>query len=295
MHISVLKSEVLKYLNPKPGENFVDATFGEGGQSLAVLKHNQPGGKVLGVEIDSGLYKEVVAKYKSLSPRLILVNDSYVNLKSIVEDNNFRPLNGVLFDLGLSSWQLEDSGRGFSFQRDEPLDMEYSSAFSRFTAFDIVNKWPLEKIIQSLKMYGQERFAVQIAKGIKRARQKASIETTNQLVEIIAQAVPAWYRYRRKHFATKTFQTLRILVNDEFDNIKKGLAAAFDVLGKKGRIVTISFHSLEDRICKNFFREKSNLGLMKILTKKPVSPSDNEIYSNPRSRSAKLRAGVKII
>ena len=286
-HIPVLQKEVIDYLDPKPNENFIDATIGEGGHTAAILEKNKPNGKVLGIEIDP----EILEKFK-FQDRLILVNDSYVNLKNIIEKYNFGPIKGILFDLGMSSWHLEESGRGFSFQKDEPLDMRYdeSSKFkvqsSKLTAEEILNKWRGEELEKILREYGQERFAQGIAKKIIETRRIRPIKTTFQLVEIIKRATPSWYHHQRIHFATKTFQALRITVNNELENIKKGLEEALDVLGDGGRLVVISFHSLEDRIVKNFFQERK----IEILTKKPIRPSLEEIKTNKRSRSAKLRA-----
>ena len=295
-HIPVLQKEVIDYLDPKPNENFIDATIGEGGHTAAILEKNKPNGKVLGIEIDP----EILEKFK-FQDRLILVNDSYVNLKNIIEKYNFGPIKGILFDLGMSSWHLEESGRGFSFQKDEPLDMRYdeSSKFkvqsSKLTAEEILNKWRGEELEKILREYGQERFAQGIAKKIIETRRIRPIKTTFQLVEIIKRATPSWYHHQRIHFATKTFQALRITVNNELENIKKGLEEALDVLGDGGRLVVISFHSLEDRIVKNFFSTfakgyEGQERKIEILTKKPIRPSLEEIKTNKRSRSAKLRA-----
>ena len=306
-HIPVLQKEVIDYLDPKPNENFIDATIGEGGHTAAILEKNKPNGKVLGIEIDP----EILEKFK-FQDRLILVNDSYLNLKEIVKKYNFGPIKGILFDLGMSSWHLEESGRGFSFQKNEPLDMQYDES-SKLTAEEILNKWREEELEKILREYGQERFAQGIAKKIIETRRIRPIKTTFQLVEIIKIATPSWYHHQRIHFATKTFQALRIAVNDELETIKKGLSEALDVLEKEGRLVVISFHSLEDRIVKNFFStfakgfglRLDEVGLrpdevggqerkIEILTKKPVRPSLEEIKTNKRSRSAKLRAAIRI-
>lgn len=292
MHLPVLKNEILKYLDPKPNENFVDATFGEGGHSLAILEKNGPKGKILGIELDPKLYSQSKERFKRLENRVILVNDSYLNLKEIVEREKFKDISGILFDLGLSSWHLRESKRGFSFQRDEPLIMRYDGNLEKLTAEKIINQWPEKEIERILREYGQEKFAKKIARKIVEGRKIKQIKSTFQLVEIIKRATPTWYHHQRLHFATKTFQALRIAVNDELENLKKVLPKAIEILKPKGRIVVISFHSLEDRIVKNFFKSKK--GLLKILTKKPIKPSLEEIKINPRSRSAKLRAAIKI-
>ena len=296
IHIPVLQKEVLKYLDPKPNKNFIDCTIGEGGHSLAILEENKPTGKVLGIEADTEIVKklELQVPNSNLQERLILVNDSYVNLKEIVEKYNFGPIQGILFDIGMSSWHLEESKRGFSFLRDEPLDMRYGiKAQSSLTAEEIINEWPQQEIEKILKEYGEERFVKRITKEIIEQRKIKPIKTTFQLVEIIKKAVPFRYQRARIHPATRTFQALRIAVNDELNNLKKVLPQAMEVLASGGRIVIISFHSLEDRIVKNFFKELSS-DKLKILTKKPIRASQKEIKINPRSRSAKLRAAIKL-
>lgn len=292
-HIPVLKNEVLKYLDPKPNENFIDCTVGEGGHSLAILEKNGPKGKVLGIDRDPEQIKNCKENLAKFKERLILVCDNFANLKEIVKRENFKKVSGILFDLGLSSWHLEKSGRGFSFQRDEPLIMRFDGK-EGLTAKEIVNQWPEEKIKEILKNYGQERFAKKIAERIVEERKIKPIETTFQLVKIIEKAVPSWYLHRKIHFATKTFQALRIAVNEELENLKAGLQKALEVLNKGGRLVVISYHSLEDRIVKNFLKENEKKGVLKILTKKPIRPKGKEIKFNPRSRSAKLRAAIKI-
>jgi 16S rRNA (cytosine1402-N4)-methyltransferase len=291
MHLSVLKNEVIEYLDPKPNENFIDCTFGEGGHALEILKRNGPEGKVLGIEIDKELFEICKAKIKE-SKRLILVCDSYSNLKEIVKRERFEKISGILFDLGLSSWHLDESKRGFTFRKNEPLIMSYSQEGK--TAKDLLNELSEKEIYQILKNYGEERFARKIAKEIVKERERKKIETTFQLVEIVKRATPVWYQKRKIHFATKTFQALRIAVNNELENLEKALPQALEVLERGGRLVVISFHSLEDRIVKNFFKKSEREGEMKILTKKPISPSQTEIKINKRARSAKLRAGEKL-
>ena len=297
MHIPVLQNEVLKYLDPKPNQNFIDATIGEGGHSAAILEKNAPKGKVLGIELDPELYEKLQAaklkvKNEKLKNRLILVNDSFVNLKEIVKRERFLAVSGILFDLGMSSWHLEESGRGFSFLKNEPLDMRYSPQ-NPLTAEKIVNYWSKPEMEKILEEYGEERFAKKIAEEIIEARQSKPIKTTSQLVEIIKKAVLSRYRHQKIHFATRTFQALRITVNDELNNLEKALPQTLEILKPGGRLVVISFHSLEDRIVKNFYRDSSPEKL-KILTKKPIRPTPEEIKINPRARSAKLRAAIKL-
>lgn len=287
MHIPVLQKEVLQYLESKPNENFIDATFGEGGHSLAILEKICPEGKVLGIEWDRDLYQKSLERKIA---RLILVNDSYTNLKEIVERENFKRISGILFDLGISSWHLKESTRGFSFLKDEPLDMRYDIQ-NPLTAEKIVNYWSQSELEKIFVKFGQERFAKSIAENIIQKRKTIKIERTFQLIKIIEVATPDWYHRRKIHFATKTFQALRIAVNDEINNLEKALPKSLEILKPKGKLVIVSFHSLEDKIVKNFFRNNKNL---KILTKKPITPTLNEIKINPRSRSAKLRAAIKL-
>ncbi len=294
LHQPVLQKEVLGYLDPKANENFIDCTIGLGGHSKAILKKNCPKGKILGIETDPELYKKLL---KLNLNRLILVNDSYLNLEEIVKREKIGLVSGILFDLGLSSWHFEKSGRGFSFQKDEPLIMRYdwnSSENEKLTAEEILNKWSEQEIEKILREYGEEKFSKKIAKEIIRTRKTRPIKTTFQIKEVIKKAVPNWYYQQKIHPATKTFQALRIAVNNELNNLEKTLPIALKILKPKGKLVIISFHSLEDRIVKNFFRENYKKGLLKILTKKPVSPTEIEIKTNPRSRSAKLRSAEKL-
>ena len=291
VHIPVLQNEVVKFLDPKPNNDYVDCTIGEGGHAQAILEKILPNGKLLGIDLTEELIEALKLKFKDFKQNLVLVCDNFSNLKKIAEKHGFRNVSAVLFDLGLSSWHLEKSGKGFSFMRDEPLDMRYEGGAS---AEEIVNGCSEEEIARILKEFGEERFARRIAKTIVEKRRVKPIKTTFQLVDVVRSAVPLWYQKRKIHFATKTFQALRIAVNGELENLKKALPQAVDILKSDGKIVVISFHSLEDRIVKNFFRENSKNGKLKILTKKPVVPTIEEVRVNPRARSAKLRVAVKI-
>lgn len=269
IHIPVLQKEVIKYLDPKENENFIDCTIGNGGHSLAILEKNGPKGQVLGIDWDlrPGLRNK----------RLILLQDNFANLKKIVQKYKFEKVHGILLDLGMSSWHLEKSGRGFSFKGKEPLDMRYDIKGNSLTAEKIVNycsKFEIEKILQD---YGEEKRAGRISQIIIEARKWRPIENTLQLRGIVNKAGAR---------PEQTFQALRIAVNDELNNLQKVLPQAIEVLAKGGRLVVISFHSLEDKIVKNFLKNQS----FSSLTKKPIVPSFGEIVKNPRARSAKLRA-----
>ncbi len=278
-HKPVLLKEVLKFLDPRPNENFIDCTIGEGGHAAAILENIKPNGKLLGIDWDKEQFSIFNLQF---SNRLILVNDSYINLEKIVKENNFAPVNGVLLDLGFSSAQLEKSGRGFSFLKNGPLDMRYD-AQNELSAEKIINSWPEKEIERILREYGEEKFSKQIAKKISQSRKIKPIKTTFELVKIIGGS----------YFARKTFQALRIAVNDELENLKKVLPQAVSVLSPEGRMAVISFHSLEDRIVKNFLNNLKNKDL-KLLNKKPITASESELAENPRARSAKLRVAEKI-
>jgi len=296
MHIPVLLDKVVEFLSPHPGQKFIDATIDGGGHALAILEQIAPGGKLLGIEWDGELLKQLRLKIQSSKFKndVVLVNDSYTNLKEIATASNFEGADGIIFDLGMSSWHLEEAERGFSFAKDEPLDMRYNTQFPNKTASEIVNEYSYEKLTKILKEYGEERFAKSIAEAIVKARKEKPIRTTFQLVEIIKSSTPFWYRRRRIHFATRTFQALRIAVNRELENIKSGLEQAEQILGNGGHLAVISFHSLEDRIVKNFFREMARAGRLKILIKKPIRADLAETTENPRARSAKLRVAEKL-
>ena len=292
-HIPVLQKEVIQYLDPKPNENFIDATVGNAGHTLAILEKNGPNGKILGIDQDQKQIENCELKTKYLKKRLILACDNFANLSEIVKREKFGSVSGILFDLGMSSWHLEESGRGFSFLKNEQLDMRYDSR-TQLTAEKIVNLWSEPDIKMILKEFGEEIMAERIARSIVEERKIAPIKTTFQLVKTIKKAVPLQYQKKRLHCATKTFQALRIAVNKELESLEKALPQAAEILLPGGKLTVISFHSLEDRIAKNFFREKAKEGVLKIITKKPVEPQQEEIKANPRSRSSKLRMAIKI-
>jgi 16S rRNA (cytosine1402-N4)-methyltransferase len=291
MHIPVLLSEVIKLLDPKENENYIDATLGEGGHTLALLQKTSPAGKVLGIDLDPETLEIAHRKLHAFGDRLILANDNFKNIEAIIDEKKFKEISGIIFDLGMSSRDIDEAGRGFSFMKDEPLLMNFGSD-ALLTAEQIVNNWPENELEKILKLYGEEKFARQIAKGIVMARFDKPIKTTFDLVRIVENSVPGFYRHGRIHPATRTFQALRIAVNDELNTIQKGLEIALKIVSAGAKIAVISFHSLEDRIVKNFFRDHKDV--LKILTKKPVTPAEVEILNNPRARSGKLRVAQKI-
>lgn len=283
MHIPVLKKEVLEYLDPKPDENFVDCTVGEAGHAKELLEKIKPDGKVLGIDLDSKMIERI-----KKHDRLILVCGNYADLDKIVKDRDFYPINGILIDLGMSSWHVDDSKRGFTFLKDEPLDMRYGNA--SLSAQEIINEYDEEELESILRNYGEERFSKRIAEEIGRQRKIRPIKTTLELVEAIKKAIPL--KFQKINPATRVFQAIRIAVNGELKNLEEFLPKAIDVLAPSGRLAVITFHSLEDRIVKNFFKNRSDIN---ILTKKPIAPGKEEIKDNPRSRSAKLRVIEKTI
>ncbi len=289
MHKAVLLNEVLTHLNPHPDQNFIDATYGFGGHSGALLKMNGPQGKILGIEADPVVYQHALSGERE--PRLILVNDSFTHIRKIAREKKLHPVNGILFDLGFSSWHVEHSGRGFSFHKDEPLDMRYNPRLQKTSAAELVNRLSEEDLFELFRTYGEERFARKIARAIRETRRERRILTSGHLSDVLVGISRG--RSSRLHPATKVFQALRIAVNRELEDIETALPEAFDALDYGGRLVVISFHSLEDRIVKKFFREMRNEKKAEILTKKPVRPTREEIRENPRSRSARLRAIIK--
>ena len=296
MHIPVLLNKVIEYLDPKPGENFIDCTVGAGGHSLAILKKNKPG-KLLAIDCDNESLKLFKSKIRNSGfnfHRLILVNDNFRNLKEIVKKHKFYPINGILLDLGLSSWHIEKSKRGFSFRKDEPLKMNFGNR--ELTAVEIINNFSEKNLEEIFSKYGEESYSRRIARRIVEKRKNKPIETTFQLRDIIRGTIP-FSKTRRGNIdrvLARIFQSLRIVVNDELENLKQSLKQSLEILEPGGRLIIISFHSLEDRIVKNFFRDEKRKNSLKILTKKPIIPDEEEIKNNPRSRSAKLRAALKI-
>lgn len=305
-HIPVLLEEVLKYAEPKPNQNFVDATFGGGGHARAILNRLQPSGRLFVIDV----YSEAIREARKLGRGVIPIQENFCNIEEAInEAAPGVPINGILFDLGISSDELSDQTLGLSFQTAGPLDMRLSEEGS-MTAALIINSWSESELTRILKEFGEEREASRIARAIQRRRGIRLFTETTDLAEVIKEAVnPKRRRESGIHPATKTFQALRIAVNNELENLRLGLGGAMKLLASGGRLVVISFHSLEDRIVKEMFREAARTcvcpplqprctcehkPLGRILTKKPVTPNKEEIEKNPRARSAKLRAFEKI-
>lgn len=289
-HIPVLQQEVIKVLAPQPNENFIDATLGFGGHSALILKKTAPKGKLLGIEQDELALEKAKENLENFEDRFQFYLGNFTDLGLVIKEWGLKEINGILFDLGPSTYQLTDKQRGFSFQKDAPLDMRMDKS-KKLKASDIVNKYS-QKELEKILYQGEEKFGKLIAKKIVEERNGRPIETTQQLVEIIRKATSPSYRFNQKlHFATGTFRALRLAVNNELENLKNVLPQAVKILSSGGRIAVISFHSLEDRIVKNFFRDSEGL---EILTQKPVTATEKEVAINPKARSAKLRAARKI-
>lgn len=296
MHIPVLLKESIEGLNLKAGDTIVDGTINGGGHSEEILKTIGDKGKLVGIDQDGEVLEKLREKWKDRR-NVFLVRDNFRNLDKVLETLKIEKVNGILLDIGVSSSQIDKSGRGFSFSKDEPLLMTMKTDIDTngITAKEIVNSWNEKDLADAIWQYGEERFSRRIAKNIIRRREEKPIETTFELVDVIRESVPGYYRNsHRINCATRTFQALRIVVNDELGSLKEGLEKSSDKLEYGGRLAVISFHSLEDRIVKNYFKEISAKGDGKIITKKPIIPTEEEIKNNPRSRSAKLRLLEKI-
>lgn len=300
-HEPVLLHEVIKFLGPHSREFFIDGTVDGGGHAQEILKRIEPGGILLGVDWDQTMIESSESKIRnSDSPpggpkaKLILRQGNYVDLPKILKREKLPKADGLLLDLGFSSEQLESAGsgagRGFSFMKNEPLLMTYD--LSRKPVKEIIRDASEENLAKIIFELSGERFSRQIARAIKEKGRRKSIETTGELNEAIMQAVPKNYERGRIEPATRTFQALRIYANDELGNLERVLKNLPEILKSGGRAAIITFHSLEDRIVKNSFREMERENMLKILTKKPIPPSADEIRENPRSRSAKLRAAI---
>jgi len=292
LHLPVLLQEVMEYLRLAPGDTVLDATLGGGGHAVECLKKIGSSGKLIAVDRDPEAIKNAKESLSEFKSRVVWVNDNFRNIGEILRLAGLDKVNGAIFDLGVSSFQIDTAERGFSFLKDGPLDMRFSSS-QDMSACSVVNSFSKDELAEIIREYGEERHAGLVAGGIVRARAKKRIETTKELTEIILAAVGRKYRKVRLHPAARTYQALRIYVNDELESAKVGVHDAIDVLAAGARICVISFHSLEDRIIKNLFKDAAREEKIKIITKKPVSPGRDEIRANSRARSAKLRCAER--
>jgi 16S rRNA (cytosine1402-N4)-methyltransferase len=285
--------EVIGSLNLKHGSVVVDATAGLGGHSLGILEKITPGGRLIGIDADADALRIAGETLKDFSGSFTLVNDNFRNIDRILSKENVKGVDAILMDLGISSYQIEEALRGFSIKHDSRLDMRMDRR-TNLTAYDVVNRYSEKSLSEIIEKYGEERFHNRIARYIYEARRKKPIETTAELASLIRRAVGYKYRNSRIDPATRSFQAIRIEVNDELGSLEEGLKSAIFWLKTGGRIAVISFHSLEDRIAKNLFKGYAQLGVLKIITKKPLTPSHDEIFNNPRARSAKMRVVERI-
>lgn len=307
-HTSVMGAEAVRLLDCKAAGIYVDGTLGGGGHTLEILKASAPDGVVVGIDLDEDALKAAGKLLEPFGKRARLVRGNFRDIKPILAGLDIKAVDGIIFDVGVSSYQLEAPERGFSFMANARLDMRMDQR-QELSAYDIVNGFDRDELAGIFHEYGEERHARRIAGLIDKVRKVKPIETTGELVNIILDAVPKKFHAGRIHPATRVFQALRIAVNDELGNLERGLTDGFACLRSGGRFVVISFHSLEDRIVKNTFRDFSTgcicppriprcvcgrIPAARMLTKKALTPSDEEVGRNPRSRSAKLRAVEKI-
>jgi 16S rRNA (cytosine1402-N4)-methyltransferase len=294
LHLPVLLREVIENLELETGDVILDGTLGGGGHSLEILRRIVPGGRLIGVDRDPEAIERAQKALESYAGKVELINDDFRAVDLILEKVGEKKIDGALFDLGISSFQIDESGRGFSFLRDGPLDMRFDAGRG-LSARDVVNGFGEEEIADIIRDYGEERHAKLVARAICAERRRKRIDTTGDLVDIIRGAVGRKYAGQRIHPAARTFQALRIFVNDELGSVEEGIRKTIRYLRPGARICVISFHSLEDRIVKNIYREMAKSGVLAVINKKPIRPGRDEVRENPRSRSAKLRVaeGVK--
>lgn len=307
-HQSVLLNEAVEGLEINPEGIYVDCTFGGGGHSREILKRLSKKGKLFAFDQDLVAIEHGKKVFSEYDDQLEIIHSNFVYIKEELEKRGVFQVDGILYDLGVSSPQLDEAERGFSYHHDAPLDMRMNQ-HSPLTAKTIVNEWPYEKLVKIFFRYGEEKFSKQIARRIEEERKRKTIETTGQLVDLIKDAIPAAARRKGGHPAKRIFQAIRIAVNDELNALEISLEKSIDLLKAGGRIAVITFHSLEDRITKTVFKQYSELpplppGLpvipeeyepvLKTITRKPIVPTDEEIEQNHRARSAKLRIAEKV-
>ncbi len=293
-HVAVMASEVVRYLSPREGGIFVDATLGLGGHAKGILELIGKDGKLIGIDRDTGAINLAKARLSDYIAQCEFVHDDFRNIDKILDRFKIDKIDGILFDLGISSLQIDSPQRGFSFKEDGPLDMRMDRE-GHISAYDLINSLSEKEISNILKDFGQERWHNRIARRLVTERKFKPIETTGELARIVLKSIPFRRKGRKRiHPATRTFQAFRIAVNRELESLEIGLINCIDRLRVSGRIVVISFHSLEDRIVKQSFKAFEKAGKGKIIVKKPLRPSEQEVTHNPRARSARLRVFERI-
>jgi len=295
LHIPVMLREVIDYLDPKPGQIIVDATLGTGGHSFEILKKITPGGRLIGIDRDEDSLAICRQRFSEFNGSYELVHANFADLDQVLENLGIKKIDGIVFDLGISTYQLKDTERGFSFQQEGPLDMRMDKS-SYISAYDLVNNLNENEISNMLWSFGQERWHNRIAHLLVEERRNQPISTTRQLADLVMRAIPYRYRkgYYRIHPATRTFQAVRIAVNRELEILESAIRKAVAILKNKAKICVISFHSLEDRVIKHTFRALKADGLVNIITAKPMTPVASEVAANPSSRSSKFRVAERI-
>jgi len=296
-HIPVLVEEVMSLLQCGPQKTYVDATLGGGGHALEILERTEPDGILIGLDWDEDAVAEAGKVLMPFGDRAKIVRENFVRLPEVLKSMRIEEVDGILLDLGLSSLQIENRERGFSLKGEGPLDMRMDQRLDR-TAADLVNHLSPKELEETLSEYGEERWAKRIARAIVEERARTSIDTTQTLRRIVHRAIPRRFHSRKIDPATKTFQAFRIRLNEELENLRQMLETGWRLLRKGGRMCVISFHSLEDRIVKENFRRRErkseNGSALRVITKKPVRPSEEERRRNPRSRSARLRCAERM-
>ena len=303
VHKPVMAKEVLEFLKPTDGGVYVDATLGLGGHTEGILEYSENRAMVIGFDIDNDAISIAKNRLSRFGRNVVFVNKNFTHIDMVLEELNIQKVDGIIADLGISSFQIESSGKGLSFLRDEPLDMRMDSSL-KVTAYNLINERSGEEITRILKIYGEEKWASRIARDITRIRREGPISSSLQLSNIVSNAIPKKFHPRRIHPSTKTFQALRIAVNNEMESLFIFLEKASTLLNTGARMVVISFHSLEDRVVKNAFKRFSSNcicppdmpecgcgkeSILKVLTSSPLTPSAEEIFTNLRARSAKMR------
>lgn len=292
-HIPVLVEEVMDLLGCGPHKTYIDATLGGGGHALEILRRSSPDGVVIGIDWDEEAIGEAKRALVPFGDRIKIFRENFIRFPDLLEALNLSQVDGILLDLGLSSLQLEKKERGFSLKGEGPLDMRMDQRIDR-TAADLLNELSFQELESTLREFGEERWAKRIAKAVVIEREKKPFETTEQLRQIVYRAIPRRFHSRKIDPATRTFQAFRIRVNRELENLRKMLETGWTFLKGGGRMCVISFHSLEDRMVKETFRRLDKDGVMREITKKPITPSEVERRRNPRSRSAKLRCAERV-
>lgn len=308
IHKTVLLEESITGLSPVEDGVYVDATMGLGGHTKSLYEACNCKSKIIGMDVDEDALKIARERLFEHKENIEFVNKNFINIDKSLEELGINQVDGIIADLGMSSFQLDHSGKGFSFNKQEPLDMRMDPSL-QFTAYDLINEMDMNELVYILKTYGEEKFAKNISRAILKNRKNKPIQTSSELAALISNSIPRKFHPKRRHPATKSFQALRIAINNELDNLKIFIEKSVSLLKPKGRLVIISFHSLEDRIVKKLFKKMDSPCIcppdlpmcscgkkaeLKIISKNPITPSEREIADNPRSRSSKMRIGEKL-